>query len=129
MVCFFAGLSNIAKSLYRVSAAPCRILKNLAYISVICNPALILPKFSTLVNCYFMVSFDLKVILYIVQMTYYILTFCTRSQFSLVFNLSGSAEHVDNSDESVSEEVLRKAMEYPQDEASLYISDEEMSQV
>ncbi|KAJ7363409.1 Minichromosome maintenance domain-containing protein 2 [Desmophyllum pertusum] len=49
-------------------------------------------------------------------------------QFSLVFNLSGSAEHVDNSDESVSEEVLRKAMECPQDEASLYISDEEMSQ-
>lgn len=46
-----------------------------------------------------------------------------------MINLSGSVEHVDNSDESVSEEVLKKAVEYPEDEALLYISDEEMSQV
>jgi len=46
-----------------------------------------------------------------------------------VLNLNGSAENVDNSDESVSEEMLRKAMEDSEDVASLYISDEEMTQV
>ena len=53
----------------------------------------------------------------------------TCSQFSLVLNFSGPVENVDSSDKSVSEEVLRKAIECPEDEASLYISDEEMSQV
>jgi len=46
-----------------------------------------------------------------------------------VLNLSGSAGNVDNSDGLVSEEVLKKAMEDPEDVASLYISDEEMGQV
>ena len=46
-----------------------------------------------------------------------------------MFNLSGSAEQFDNSDESVSEEVLRKAIEHQEDEESLYITDEEMRQV
>lgn len=46
-----------------------------------------------------------------------------------MLNLSGSAENVDNSDESASEEVLRKAVEDPEDVESLYISDEEMGQV
>lgn len=49
-------------------------------------------------------------------------------QFSLVLNLSGSAENADKSDESVSEEVLRKAMEDSEEVASLYISDKEMGQ-
>ncbi|XP_022783385.1 MCM domain-containing protein 2-like [Stylophora pistillata] len=50
-------------------------------------------------------------------------------QFSVVFNLSGSAEQHDNSDESVSEEVLRKALDHDEDEEdALYISDEEISQ-
>ena len=46
-----------------------------------------------------------------------------------MLNLSASAQNVDNSDESVSEEMLRKAMEDSEDVASLYISDEEMGQV
>ena len=46
-----------------------------------------------------------------------------------MFNFSGSAENVDHSDELVSEEVLRKAMDDPEDVASLFISDEEMVQV
>ncbi|XP_027043854.1 minichromosome maintenance domain-containing protein 2-like [Pocillopora damicornis] len=49
-------------------------------------------------------------------------------QFSLVFNLSGSAEQFENSDESVCEEVLRKAIDHEEDEDVMYISDEEMSQ-
>ncbi|CAH3120737.1 unnamed protein product [Pocillopora meandrina] len=49
-------------------------------------------------------------------------------QFSLVFNLSGSAEQFENSDESVCEEVLRKALDHEEDEDVMYISDEEMSQ-
>jgi len=46
-----------------------------------------------------------------------------------VLNLSGSAENFDNSDESVSEEMLRKAIEDSEDVTSSYISDEEMGQV
>nr|XP_058967246.1 minichromosome maintenance domain-containing protein 2-like [Pocillopora verrucosa] len=49
-------------------------------------------------------------------------------QFSLVFNLSGSAEQFENSDESVCEEVLRKALDHEEDEDVMFISDEEMSQ-
>ena len=54
-----------------------------------------------------------------------------HSQFSLVFNLSGDLadQHADNSDESVSEEVLSKVMECVEDETSLYINDDEFSQV
>lgn len=46
-----------------------------------------------------------------------------------MFNLSGSAEQFENSDESVCEEVLRKALDYEEDEDVMFISDEEMSQV
>ena len=46
-----------------------------------------------------------------------------------MLNLSGSAENADNSDELVTEEVLRKAMDDSEDVASLYISDKEMGQV
>lgn len=46
-----------------------------------------------------------------------------------MFNLSGSAKHFENSDESVCEEVLRKAIDHEEDEDVMYISDEEMSQV
>ena len=46
-----------------------------------------------------------------------------------MLNVSGSAENIDFSDESVSEEVLRKAMEDSEHVDSLYISDEEMGQV
>lgn len=46
-----------------------------------------------------------------------------------MFNLSGSAEQFENSDESVCEEVLRKALDHEEDEDVMYISDEEMSQV
>ena len=38
-------------------------------------------------------------------------------------------DHADNDDNSVSEEVLRMAMENTGHEASFYISDEEFSQV
>lgn len=46
-----------------------------------------------------------------------------------MFNLSGSTEQFENSDESVCEEVLRKALDHEEDEDVMYISDEEMSQV
>lgn len=46
-----------------------------------------------------------------------------------MLNLNGSVENVDNSDESVSEEMLRKAMEDPADVESFNIRDEEMDQV
>ena len=55
--------------------------------------------------------------------------FDSDSQFSVVFNLSGSAERADNANEFVSEEVLAKAMECEDDEAPFYISDEELTQV
>lgn len=45
-----------------------------------------------------------------------------------MFNLSGSAEQFENSDESVCEEVLRKALDHEEDEDVMFISDEEMSQ-
>lgn len=50
-----------------------------------------------------------------------------------MLDLNGSVENVDNSDESVSEEMLRKAMEDPArdptDVESSYIRDEELGQV
>ena len=46
-----------------------------------------------------------------------------------MFNLSGSTEQFENSDESVCEEVLRKALDHEEDEDVMFISDEEMSQV
>lgn len=46
-----------------------------------------------------------------------------------MFNLSGSVEQFENSDESVCEEVLRKALDHEEDEDVMFISDEEMSQV
>ena len=51
------------------------------------------------------------------------------SQFSVVFNLSGIHDHTDNSEESVSEEVLKKATECTEEETMFYLSDDEFSQV
>ena len=51
------------------------------------------------------------------------------SQFSVVFNLSGIHDHTDNSEESVSEEVLKKATECTEEETMSYPSDDEFSQV
>lgn len=65
-------------------------------------------------------------ILFLVSSTSF---FYLYSQFSVVFNLNGPKEHSDHSDEFISEEVLRKAMENADDEASLFIRDEEFNQV
>ncbi|CAH3032428.1 unnamed protein product [Porites lobata] len=49
-------------------------------------------------------------------------------QFSVVFNLSGVHDHTDNSEECVSEEVLKKATECMEEKTMFYLSDDEFSQ-